>query len=55
MNPWIDIGMLSVVIVSLIFLRYEIPRALNEIDEIFDEARRAERARIWYNDDGRNQ
>jgi hypothetical protein len=39
MNPWIDVGLWAVVIVSIIFLRYEVPRAVREIRKILDESR----------------
>ena len=38
MNPWIDVFGWGIVAVSLIFLRYEIPRAGREIRKILDDA-----------------
>jgi len=37
MNPWIDVFGWTLVAACLIFLRYEIPRALREIRKILRE------------------
>ncbi len=37
MNPWIDVGMLAIVIVCNIALWFEIPRAAREIKKILEE------------------
>jgi|LWDU01.1.fsa_nt_gi hypothetical protein len=37
MNPWIDVFGWALVIACLIFLRYEIPRAVREIRKILRE------------------
>jgi hypothetical protein len=39
MNPWIDVFGWTLVVVCLIFMRYEIPRAAREIKLILLEAR----------------
>ncbi len=39
MNPWIDVAQVALIIGCLIFLRYEIPRALVEIEDILNDAK----------------
>lgn len=39
MNPWIDVGLWAVVLVSCIALYFEIPRAAREIKNILEESR----------------
>ncbi len=39
MNPWIDVFGWALLVACLIFLRYEIPRAVREIRKILSEAR----------------
>jgi len=38
MNPWIDVFGWTLVVVCIIFLRYEIPRAICEIRKILSNA-----------------
>ena len=37
MDPWIDVGMWAVVVVSAIALWFEIPRAAREVKKILEE------------------